>query len=122
LNAFLTAKPFTVEMDNDNILLYDLVLINGSRMAQRERFPVKISDPRFVEMTVNHKLSGLLLYMLHALNWRSTRPSKTERSLIVHESIWMQLDGEVTKIPKKTAINICLYDKPYYVLSTRLSS
>jgi hypothetical protein len=121
LESFLMAKPFTVDLENEQVTLFDLFLLNGPRIAKRERFPIKITDKQFVEASVTHKLPGLIFYILHAMNWRSSLPLSTEKKLIVHDPIWIQIDGEVSIVPKRTSIRIAVNKLPFYVLSTKLS-
>jgi diacylglycerol kinase family enzyme len=124
VKAFILAKPFTIDLGDEagqeHTALYDFVVINGSRMAKRERFPVQLTDQKFIEASIRRKSAGLISYLQHAMNWRTTRPSKTALSLTIHDSIWMQLDGEVTKIPSHTTISIKLHPTTFNLLSIKL--
>jgi diacylglycerol kinase family enzyme len=115
--AALHTGPFKAETEGRKTVIYDLMLINGSRIAKVYRAPNRLTDRAFFELTVSRKhpyFAGLLR------GFTKRRNRKNWHSLKVLEQIWAQLDGEVIKIPAGSTIDIKPSDQPFYVLSTKL--
>ncbi len=86
--------------------LYDLLLINGPRIAKLYRTPAKLSSPDFVELKIRHKYPILITHVTKLTRlWVSSTTVK-ERRLTVQESTWMQYDGEVRRLDAKTAVRV----------------
>jgi hypothetical protein len=99
--------------------LYDLLLINGPRIAKLYRTPAKLSSPDFIELKVKHKYPILLTHVsrLTRLWVRST--TVKERFLTVVEPTWMQFDGEVRQLEAATAVRIKPARQSVYLLATK---
>jgi diacylglycerol kinase family enzyme len=120
--AFIWAATFESIIDGQRRRIYDIVMVNGSRMAKVSRIPVKLTDKNFYEMLVVRKhpliLSSLVQIIRGILIERRTH---TERVLTVNETTWAQVDGEALRIPGHTDVVVRHYDKPFYLLSTKLT-
>ena len=121
--AFIWAATFESIIDGKRRRIYDIVMVNGSRMAKVSRIPVKLTDKSFYEMLVVRKhpliLSSLVQILRGILIERRTH---TERELTVNETTWAQVDGEALRIPGETDVVVRHYDQPFYLLSTKLQS
>jgi diacylglycerol kinase family enzyme len=123
LKAARRIKPFTAEIDGRQATLYDLILINGSRIAKVYRAPNRLTDRAFFELVIDRKHPFFLPYLarvIRGLTWRRNR--RSSHTLTVHDNTWAQLDGEVVEIPKGSRIDIKTCTTPFYVLSTKLRS
>lgn len=123
LRALSDAKLFECEIDGVIQPLYDLMLINGSRIAKIDRAPIKLSDPFFYEVRTKHKKPVVIAYFASLL--RNITPKHApiaRRSLIVHDGTWAQLDGEVEYIQKGSAVTVEHYSQPLRLLTTKLPS
>jgi diacylglycerol kinase family enzyme len=115
------AKPFTAEIDGRQATIYDLILINGSRIAKVYRAPNRLTDRAFFELIIDRKPQLFLSYMARAIRGLARKRNRRDsHSLTVHDATWAQLDGEVVGIPKGARIEIKTYTAPFYVLSTKL--
>lgn len=120
--AFIGAATFESSMDGTRRRIYDLVIINGPRMAKVSRIPVKLTDKNFYEMLVVRKHPLILSYALQIIRGIAVeRRTHTERTLTVNDSTWAQIDGEPLQIPGQTDITIKPYEQSFHLLSTRLA-
>lgn len=123
LKAARQAKPFTAELDGRRVTLYDLILINGSRIAKVYRAPNRLTDKAFFELIVDRKHPLFLSYiarLIRGLTFNRTR--RSSHVLKFYEPTWAQLDGEVVEIAKGAKVDIKTCATPFQVLSTRLKS
>lgn len=121
--AFIGAATFESSMNGTRRRIYDLVIINGPRMAKVSRVPVKLTDKNFYEMLVVRKHPLILSYFMQVIKGITVeRRTHTERMLSVNESTWAQFDGEPLQIPGQTDVTIQSYDQAFYLLSTKLSA
>lgn len=119
--ALVDARLFKCEIDGVTQPLYDLMLINGSRIAKVDRAPIKLTDSYFYEIRTKRKKPVILAYATSVL--RNITPKHAPiatRTLTAHDATWAQLDGEVYHIPANTTISVTLFDQPVRLLSTRL--
>jgi hypothetical protein len=121
--AFIWAATFESVISGKRRRIYDIVMINGPRMAKLSRIPVKLTDKNFYEMLVVRKhpifLSSLVQILRGILIERRTH---TERALTVNETTWAQLDGEALEIHGQTDVVVRHYEQPFCILSTKLTS
>ena len=126
--ALLQAETFTSRLDGVNKPLYDLLLINGSRIAKVNRVPISIVDDDFYELLLPRKYPFILAYTIRlfqgfALKGFSLRQlTRTERELTVSEVTWSQIDGEAERVPGDTEITVRHHEQPFYILSTKLKT
>ncbi len=121
--AFIWAATFESIIEGQSRRIYDIVMINGSRMAKVSRIPVKLTDKNFYEMLVVRKHPLILSYLVQILRGLSIeRQTHTARELTVNETTWAQVDGEALRIPGQTDVVVRHYDQPFYLLSTKLAS
>jgi diacylglycerol kinase family enzyme len=119
--AFIGAPTFESSIDGNRRRIYDLVIINGSRMAKINRSLVKLTDKNFYEILVARKHPLIVSYFSQILRGLSVeRRTRTERRLTLNETTWAQIDGEALQIPGDTDVIIKYYDQPFYLLSTKL--
>jgi diacylglycerol kinase family enzyme len=119
--AFIGAATFESKLNGTTRRIYDLVIINGSRMAKVGRIPVKLTDKNFYEMVVVRKHPLILSYLVQIIRGMAVeRRTRTERTLTVNETTWAQIDGEPLKIPGNTDITVTTYAHPFHLLSTKL--
>jgi len=121
--ALASAKPFTSEIDGKRKLLYDLILINGPRIAKINRVPVRITDRHFYELRVYRRHPMVLGYVAKIVQGLTAkRHTKTEQLLTAHDGTWAQLDGEEHYIPGHTEITVLPHKEAFTILSTKLKS
>lgn len=119
--AFIGAATFESNLNGNRRRIYDLLMINGSRIAKVNRIPIKLTDKNFYEIMVVRKHPAMLSYILQVIRGNDVeRRTRTERSLTVNETTWAQIDGEPLKIPGETQITVQPYDHPFYLLATKL--
>lgn len=119
--AFIGAPAFESTIDNAPRQIYDLAMINGSRIAKVNRIPVKLVDKNFYEILVVRKHPLLISYLMQIIRGISVeRQTHTERTLVIHEPTWAQIDGEPLQIPGQTDISVQPFYKPFNLLSTKL--
>jgi diacylglycerol kinase family enzyme len=122
LRSVKSAKSFTAEINGKKVRLYDLIMVNGSRIAKVYRAPNRLTDRFFFELAIKHNRPRLWAYFTRIMRGLTLkRNRRTERSLKVHDATWAQIDGEVIEVPKHTDIAVILHEKPFYALSTRLT-
>jgi len=120
--AFIGAVTFESHINGTRRRIYDLVIINGPRMAKVSRIPVKLTDKNFYEMLVVRKHPLILSYLIQIIRGIAVeRRTHTERTLTVNEATWAQIDGEPLQIPGQTDITIKPYDQPFYLFTTKLA-
>jgi len=125
VRAAKQARPFTAEIDGRVASIYDLILVNGSRIAKVYRTPNRLTDKAFFELVIDRKPPVFLSYLariIRGVTWERKRNRRGSHSLTVHDATWAQIDGEVIDIPKGARIDIKTYKTPFYVLSTKLRS
>lgn len=121
IQAALKAKTFSAEIKGRETSLYDLILINGSRIAKVYRAPNSLTDKSFLELTVNRKHPMILSYFLRILGKLTVnRKSIDYYELTLIDGTFCQIDGEVRAVAGGTKVTVKPADKPFYVLSTRL--
>lgn len=119
--AFIGAPTFESSFDGTKRRIYDLVIINGSRMAKISRSPVKLTDKNFYEILVFRKHPLIISYFLQIVRGISVeRRTRTERILTLNEATWAQIDGEALQIAGNTDVSIHYNEQPFYLLSTKL--
>lgn len=118
--AFIGAATFESSINGQQRRIYDIVMINGSRMAKVNRFPVKITDKNFHEILVVRKHPLIVSYFVQIIRGIAVeRRTHTERTLIVNEPTWAQIDGEALQIPSDTHVTVRHYTKSFYLLQTK---
>jgi diacylglycerol kinase family enzyme len=123
MRSIQQSKSFMVDIDGKSARLYDLILINGSRIAKVYRAPNRLTEKTFFELIIRRKHPVLLPYFARILKALALeRNLKTEHRLVVHEPTWAQIDGEVIKLPARTDIKVALSAAPFYLLSTKLKA
>lgn len=121
MHALTKTKPFISEIDGKSKRLYDLILINGPRIAKINRTPIRITDERFYELRIYRKHPLVLGYIAKiAESLSSRRNTKTEQLLTAKEGTWAQLDGEVHYIPANTHITVRPHNLAFSILSLKL--
>lgn len=121
--ALVDAKGFRCEIDGVTQKLYDLMLVNGSRIAKVDRAPIKLTDPYFYEIRTTHNRPVVLGYAASLVrNITQRRPPIAIRSLIAHDPTWVQLDGEVEQVPSGSTVKVIRNDVPLRLLSTKLTN
>jgi hypothetical protein len=108
-------------MEGERQRIYDLVMINGSRIAKVNRTPVKLNDKDFYEILVTRKHPLIVPYFIQINPRISIERRAQSRSITIGETTWAQIDGEALQIPGDTDITVQHYDKPFYLLSTKLA-
>jgi hypothetical protein len=118
--ALIGAPTFESSMEGTRQRIYDLVMINGSRIAKVNRTPVKLTDENFYEILVARKHPLFIPYVVQ-INHRISVERRTKRqSLIINETTWAQIDGEPLRIPGDTDIIVEPYQHSFNLLSTKL--
>jgi diacylglycerol kinase family enzyme len=122
IRVFMQAERFACEINGTSRRVYDLIAINGSRIAKVNRIPVNITDKVFYEVMVPDKdpmLVNHAIRVLHGLLFK--RNLKTKQMFVVRQVTWTQLDGEAMQIAENTEISVKHYDRPFYILGTRFN-
>ena len=121
--GFIGASTFESTINDTKRRIYDVAMINGSRMAKVNWIPIKLTDKNFYEILIVRKHPLIVSYFVQLMRGISVeRRTHTERSLSISEPTWAQIDGEPVQIPGDTDINVKPYDQPFYLLSTKLST
>jgi len=120
--AFIGAPTFESTINGTRRRIYDIAMINGSRIAKVNRIPIKLTDNTFYEILVDRKHPFIVSYFIQIVRGISVeRRTRKERSLTLDETTWAQIDGEALQIPGHTDITVQHYDKPFHLLSTKLA-
>jgi hypothetical protein len=118
--ALVGAPTFESSIDGTRQRIYDLVMINGSRIAKVNRTPVKLNDANFYEILVARKHPLFVPYLIQ-INHRISIEQRTKRQeLLINETTWGQIDGEPLQIPGDTAIMVEPYKRSFKLLTTKL--
>jgi hypothetical protein len=120
MRALVGAPTFESSIDGAQQRIYDLVLINGSRIAKVSRTPVKLTDDTFYEILVTRKHPLFVPYVRQINHHISIERRTTQRSLTIGEPTWAQIDGEALQIPSDTEINVEHFKQTFNLLSTKL--
>ena len=121
--AFIGAPTFESNINGTQRPIYDLAMINGSRIAKVNRVPINLTDKKFYEILVVRKHPVLISYLVQILRGISVeRHTHSERTLTVNETTWAQIDGEALQIPGNTEISVRPYDHSFLLLSTKLKA
>ena len=122
--SLIKARTFTVQIDGRRQSIYERIFVNGSRIAKLDRLPIKLNEKAFYEATIEHKHPKAFISLLSALKILRNRSygeiTGEDRSFILEEDAWSQIDGEVMKLSKGTKVDISLSSAPFYVISTKL--
>jgi hypothetical protein len=113
------ARRFRASATRRHEKLYDLLLINGPRMAKLYRTPAKLSSPDFIELVVRHKYPLFVSHVSRLTRVWVRSTTVRERQLTVHEPTWMQTDGEVRQLKAETAVRIKPARQSLYLLVTK---
>jgi diacylglycerol kinase family enzyme len=118
LKGLSKAKRFNIAAERKE-KVYDLVYVNGPRIAKLYRTPARLTSKGFVELKVRHKYP---LFVTHVSKltrvWlRSTKAQK--RELQLQQPTWMQYDGEVQRLDAKTAVRIKSARQSVRLLATK---
>lgn len=116
LVGLIKAKRFQTKAGEK---LYDLLLINGPRIAKLYRTPAKLSAPDFVELRVKHKYPVLLTHVTKLTRIWVRSATVKKRQLTLTEPTWMQYDGEVRQLKKQTTVLIEPARQSVYLLTTK---
>jgi diacylglycerol kinase family enzyme len=121
--AFIGAPTFDSTINDRRRRIYDIAMINGSRIAKVNRIPIKLTDRKFYEILVDRKHPFIVSYFIQIVRGISVeRRTRTERILTLNEATWAQVDGEALQIPRQTEITVKHYNQPFYLLSTKLTA
>jgi hypothetical protein len=121
IRALVTSSKFECEIDGVRQKLFDLIMINGSRIAKIYRVPLKITDKFFYEIRIARKHPVIINYALKILHRTSiAKRTRSELSLIVRNPVWFQIDGEQGHMRAHTELTVRPNDQPFYILSTKL--
>lgn len=119
--ALMQSKPFLCEIDGRQLTIFDLIMVNGSRMAKFSRLPMAIDKPAFYELRVQRKQPAMLPYAAKLIRSISARPQNghTERQFVLRQAVWAQLDGEIQYIREYSKISVSSSQLSFRVLATK---
>jgi diacylglycerol kinase family enzyme len=125
ISALMEAPSFGIKEHGNRTdirSVYELSFYNGSRMAKIERLPARLTDELFYLNTFENKkiLSILPRFFNFARKRVSQKLLRSYASFTTQEESWAQFDGEPVKVPAHTNVQIQLYPRPFYALSTAL--
>ena len=113
------SKRFSITHNNQTRKVYDILLINGPRMAKLYRTPAKLGAAGFVELIVRHKYPVLFTHLTRLTHvWAHGKTVRSHR-LELHEPTWMQQDGEVSQLPADTTVSVTPAKQAVQVLVTQ---
>lgn len=122
--SLIRAKSFSIHTDSQKHPIYERMFVNGSRIAKIDRLPVRLNQKAFYEATFPNKNPKAFLSLLSALKIFRKRSygeiTEKDVTFILNDETWAQIDGEVTKLPKHTKVEISLSQTPFFVISTKL--
>lgn len=122
IRALIEAPTFTIRQDGHTNEIFERTYFNGSRFAKVIGAPLKLTDKAFHMAMIEHKHPlAVLVHLLGLAEGREgARITMTHDAFTVEDPVWAQFDGEATRIPKGTEVDISVGDQPFYALSTRL--
>lgn len=118
LIALQRAQRFTTTQTNKETTMYDLLLVNGPRMAKVYRTPADLTKPGFVEVRVLRKYPVLFTHLAHLTRSWVKGSTVKDRSFRLESDTWMQFDGEVRQLKAGTTVSVVPADQPLYLLAT----
>jgi hypothetical protein len=120
LKALMKANPSPVSVDGAKPAnYYDLMFINGSRIAKIYKTPAKLTRPAYVRIMLRHKHPVLLGHLLKSLAKHITRRQhRSAVTLRFSKDTFAQVDGEVYSIAANSEVVIAKKMEPYTVLSS----
>lgn len=120
--ALVGAPTFESSIDGTRQRIYDLVMINGSRIAKVNRTPVKLTDNGFYEILVARKHPLFVPYLIQINHRISIERRSQSQALLINEATWAQIDGEPLQIPGDTDIVVRPYEHSFNLLTTKLTA
>jgi diacylglycerol kinase family enzyme len=120
--ALRNAPTFSVIEKGKERLVYERTYANGSRFAKVERLPLKLTEPYFLEHTLEEKrISSVLPRMLEAMRKSSSSRYKNNfAQFTVQQDILAQFDGEPTEIAAGATVCITVSKQSFAALSLLL--
>ena len=119
--ALMRSKPFLCEIDGRQLTVFDLIMVNGPRMAKFNRLPMAIEQRGFCELRVQRKQPAMLPYaakLVQSVNSRS-KDGQIERHFTLRQAVWAQLDGEIQHVREYSQISVTSSDLSFRVLATK---
>ena len=122
--ALMRAPTFTVTEQGKTRVIFERTHLNGSRFAKIIGLPLRLTDENFHRATIEHKHVYAVLRHLIGLvsNRELTKKTVARDAFTVHDPVWAQFDGEPVRIPAGATIEMTMAKRPFYALSTRLTS
>jgi hypothetical protein len=122
IGALMDAPSFGIKEHGDVRSVYELTFHNGSRMAKIERLPTKLTDEMFFINRFEDKrlLSAIPRFIERTRKSVAQNLLRNYSSFTTQEESWAQFDGEPVKVPSHTKVQVQLYPKPFYALTTLL--
>ncbi len=120
--TLVDVKPIKVEPTGDRTIeLYDRLFVNGSRYAKILRSPVDLHDRHYFVLTSRDKNWKIILRAFRSLTTRTGgKISDRQRSFTIKDPTYMQVDGEVFKVPGNTRVKVRINDDCFNSFSTKL--
>lgn len=117
--ALLRSPRMKVKLNDSPVQsYYDIMFINGSRIAKLHTAPTDLTSPEFVSIIIEHKYPIALRHYFELARAHVTQETTdADQQLHFHKKVKVQIDGEVIKIPANTMVTIQKETQPYYVLS-----
>ncbi|HET8671943.1 MAG TPA: hypothetical protein VFM05_15400, partial [Candidatus Saccharimonadales bacterium] len=124
IGALMEAPSFGIKEHHGSGVksVYELTFYNGSRMAKLERLPAKLTDEMFYLNKFENKrlLSVIPRFIELTRKGVSKNLLRNYASFTTQEECWAQFDGEPVKVPAGTRIQVQLYPRHFYALTTTL--
>jgi diacylglycerol kinase family enzyme len=115
--ALLKTNRVSAIVNGTTKRIYDITYVNGSRMAKVYQTPNALTKPYVLRFEVCHKHPILLRHLVLLLRSYRQRPKASAADKLAFPSgIWMQIDGEVEKLPRNTTVETAKELRPYRVL------
>jgi hypothetical protein len=116
--ALMKAKRFKIEENHKK--MYDLLFMNGPRIAKLYRSPARLSRTGFLEIRASKKHPAPVIHSLNMLRVWLTRPGHTQKSSFrLLDPVWMQADGEVRRVESYTDVQVTTASQPIRLLATK---
>ncbi len=123
--SLYSSLRFAIEESGKRRMIYELEIVNGPIVGKYYHVPVELLDDHFYVDTWISKIPlGTPLAGILSMWRRTLRRSKNHYfkkvEFTIKDSTWAQFDAEPVRIKPDTKIEIGMYDRPFYALSTEL--
>lgn len=120
IHYFWSSKPPFISVDGEQHHIYELLALNGSRIAKMDWVPIRLTDQAFYSTIFTTKWYELLFRIHKILLKRFGKLVHDSLEITVLSDTWIQVDGEAFPIAKDAKVTIRKDGRSFSALSTKL--